>query len=167
MCWATAFILGGNILVVLFAEHGATLYTSDEMIDLFHYNHLYHGYLAVAFASWVGTTVTYRTYYFSRMNDRKLLWNHTFIEPFCFSVSAAIIGTQAVLFSKCMAILINVTLEGTKNEFTYFYIYLVLGVWLVLVAYWLNRLDTGLELYPPLFIIPVMQVFFVFFLVHV
>ena len=31
------------------------------------------------------------------------------------------------------------------------------------MAYWLRRLDKGLELFPPLFIIPVLQVFFVFF----
>ena len=35
--------------------------------------------------------------------------------------------------------------------------------WIILVAYWLRRLDKGLELFPPLFIIPVLQVFFVFF----
>jgi hypothetical protein len=43
------------------------------------------------------------------------------------------------------------------------YFYFVLGTWLLLVAYWLTRLDAGLALFPPCFIIPVMQVFFVFF----
>lgn len=163
MICATFLILAGNILVVIFAEHGAVLYTSDEMINLYQTNHIYHGYMGIAFIVWVVTTAIYMTYFKSRMENRKLLWNHTFMEPFCFAVAAALVGTQAVKFSKCMAILINVSFEGTKNEFAYYYIYLVLGVWLILVAYWLNRLDTGLKYYPPLFIIPVMQVFFVFF----
>ena len=49
------------------------------------------------------------------------------------------------------------------NEFTLPHIWWILVTWLILVAYWLRRLDKGLELFPPLFIIPVMQVFFVFF----
>jgi hypothetical protein len=163
MMIATALILAGNVLVVIFAEHSAVLYTSDEMIEIYKTNNVYHGYLVVAFVCWVTTVYIYMTYYNSRMKDRVLLWNHTFIEPFCFSVASALVGTEAVKFSKCMAILINVTLEGTKNEFGYFFIYLNLVIWLFLVAYWLNRLDMGLKLYPPLFIIPVMQVFFVFF----
>ena len=39
----------------------------------------------------------------------------------------------------------------------------MLGTWLLLVAYWLRRLDLGLKLFPPVFIIPVMQVFFILF----
>jgi hypothetical protein len=62
-----------------------------------------------------------------------------------------------------MALLITGTLRGEKNEFTFWYVYFILGTWLILVAYWLNRLDNGLKLFPPMFIIPVMQVFFVFF----
>ena len=58
--------------------------------------------------------------------------------------------------------LIQVSLKG-DNEFDRPTVFVVLVSWLLLVAYWLNRLDLGLKLYPPLFIIPVMQVFFVFF----
>jgi hypothetical protein len=68
-----------------------------------------------------------------------------------------------VTFSKCLALLLSVTLDGTQNELKRYYIYMILGVWLICVAFWLNRLDTGLKLYPPLFIIPVMQVGFIFF----
>jgi predicted nucleic acid-binding Zn ribbon protein len=131
---------------------------------LYEENTIYHVYLIVAFILFVLLTLTYLHYYKSRVVLRKpLLWNHSFVEPFCYAASAAIIGTQAVLKSKCMAILIQNSIRGTKNEFAFWYIYFILGIWLILVAYWLNRLDNGLKLYPPLFIIPVMQVFFVFF----
>ena len=58
--------------------------------------------------------------------------------------------------------LIQVSAYG-DNEFSRPTIFVVLVSWLVLVSYWIRRLDLGLSLYPPLFIIPVMQVFFVFF----
>ena len=97
------------------------------------------------------------------MNKRILMWNHSFMEPFCYAVSSSVIGTQAVLNSKCLALLLDATTTGVKNEFLFWYFYFVLGTWLLLVAYWLIRLDGGLALFPPAFIIPVIQVFFVFF----
>jgi len=164
MIAATLSIVAGNILVVIFAEHSALLITSNQMIHLYVTNNIYHGYMVAAFFVYVITTYTYLHYYKSRVVLRHpLLWNHSFVEPFCYAASSAIIGTQAVLKSKCMALLIQVTLRGIKNEFESWYIYFILAIWLLLVSYWLNRLDKGLMLYPPLFIIPVMQVFFVFF----
>eukprot|EP00597_Dinobryon_sp_UTEXLB2267_P018650 CAMPEP_0201101984 /NCGR_PEP_ID=MMETSP0812-20130820/15569_1 /ASSEMBLY_ACC=CAM_ASM_000668 /TAXON_ID=98059 /ORGANISM="Dinobryon sp., Strain UTEXLB2267" /LENGTH=481 /DNA_ID=CAMNT_0047359265 /DNA_START=39 /DNA_END=1484 /DNA_ORIENTATION=- len=164
MIMATLSIVGGNILVVIFADHAALLITSNQMIHLYVTNTIYHAYMIAAFLVYVLTTYIYLHYYHSRVILRRpLLWNHSFVEPFCYAASSAIVGTQAVLKSKCMALLIQVTLRGVQNEFASWYIYFILAIWLLLVSYWLNRLDKGLMMYPPLFIIPVMQVFFVFF----
>ena len=62
-----------------------------------------------------------------------------------------------------MSMLIQVSARGTINEFERPHIWWILVTWLLLVTYWVKRIDTGLALFPPLFIIPVMQVFFVFF----
>ena len=59
--------------------------------------------------------------------------------------------------------LIQLSISGVDNEFNRPTVYVILVSWIILVAYWLRRLDVGLSLYPPLFIIPVMQVFFIFF----
>ena len=164
MLVATLSIVGGNVMVVIFADHEAVLLTSNQMIHEYVTNTIYQGYMIAAGIVFAITHYTYSHYYHSRVILRRpLLWNHSFMEPFCYAASSAIIGTQAVLNSKCMAILIQVTITGKQNEFTTWYIYFILGIWLILVAYWLNRLDNGLMMYPPLFIIPVMQVFFVFF----
>lgn len=68
---------------------------------------------------------------------------------------------------KCMSVLIQVSgragKDGYINEFEIAPIWVILVVWLLMVTYWLRRLDGALALYPPMFIIPVMQVFFVFF----
>jgi hypothetical protein len=163
MLIATISIVVGNILVVIFAEHKAQTYTSDEMIYLYKTNYIYHGYMVIAFFAWALTAWIFEKYHHARMIKRELLWQHSFVEPFCYSVSSAIIGTQAVLNSKCLALLLDSTSRGEKEEFEFWYVYFILGTWLLLVSYWLARLDGGLALFPPMFIIPVMQVFFVFF----
>eukprot|EP01038_Epipyxis_sp_PR26KG_P005418 gene5418-7507_t len=164
MCLATLSIVVGNVLVVLFAAHASILFTSKDMIRLYLKNTIYHVYLVLAFLLWFASNYIYLHYYNSRVVLKKpLLYWHNFLEPFCFSMSSAIIGTQAVLFSKTMSLLIQVTVRGVLNEFARPFIYIILVGWLLLVSYWLRRLDLGFELYPALFIIPVMQVFFVFF----
>jgi len=163
MLFATLSIVAGNVMVVIFSDHEAQNYTSNNLIHLYVTNTAYHAYLCLAFLLWVFTTWVYSTYFHSRMVLRELRWNHSFVEPLAYAVSSTIIGTQAVLNSKSLALLIGATTAGTKNEFASWYVYLMLGTWLVLVGFWLRRLDVGLCLFPPLFIIPVMQVFFVFF----
>ena len=163
MLLATLSIVAGNVMVVIFSNHEAQHYTSDKLIDLYVTNTAYQAYLCLAFLLWAFTAWLYSSYFHSRMVLRQLRWNHSFIEPLAYAISSTIIGTQAVLNSKSLALLIGATTAGTKNEFGFWYMYLMLSTWLVLVVFWLRRLDLGLSLFPPLFIIPVMQVFFVFF----
>jgi hypothetical protein len=85
------------------------------------------------------------------------------MEPCFYSIFSSIVGTQAVLNSKCLALLLESTSSGRKAEFSFWYVYFILGTWIIMVVYWLVRLDQALALFPPCFIIPVMQVFFVFF----
>jgi len=160
---ATISILVGNVMVVLFGNRNAQELTSDDMIHLYETNHMYHGYLVFAFFTWLINHRIYRVYEDARMNHGKELWNHAFVEPFCFAVSSAVIGTQAVLNSKSLALLLESTRRGDKNEFAFWYLYFILATWLIMVSYWLQRLDSSLEKFPPMFIIPVMQVFFVLF----
>ena len=63
-----------------------------------------------------------------------------------------------MLNSKCLSMLIQVTSRGIVNEFERPHVWWILVTWIILVAYWLRRLDVGLAMFPPLFIIPVMQV---------
>lgn len=162
MLIATASIIVGNVLVVIFSNHAAGLFTSQEIINLYLTNTAYQVYLAVAALIWLIFHVTFTRYYNARIHLNVLLPHHAFMEPFAFSVSSAIIGTQAVLQAKCMSMLIQLSARGT-NEFAQPTIWVILVAWLFFVVFWLKRLDLGLALFPPLFIIPVLQVFFVFF----
>ncbi len=91
-----------------FSESSTILLTSIDMMHLYATNTVYHAYLGSAFVLFCITLFTYHKYYNSRMKARILLWNHSFVEPFCYAVSSSIIGTQAVLNAKCMSMLLQV-----------------------------------------------------------
>lgn len=96
MLISTAGIVGGNVLIVIFSHHESQLFKSEQLWYLYLSNVPYDVYLGVGFASWAACHYTYTVYYKSRVENKKLLWQHQFIEPFLFAVSSAIIGTQAV-----------------------------------------------------------------------
>lgn len=159
----TILIVVGNVVVVYFGPKSFRTFTSDDMIDLYLTNQAYWGYLAITGILWFITTGIYAVYYNARMVHRRLLMWHTFLEPICYSFSAGLVGAQAVLKSRCMALLLQAATIGLKNEFAFWYLWFLLALWICLILYWLSRLFYGLKLYPPVFIIPVIQVFFLLF----
>ena len=163
MMLATLSIVGGNVLVVIFSSHVALVLTSDEIIYLYMNNAAFWGYAACTFVIWAAGEYIFYTYHNARVHRNQRLWNHGLVEPLAYVVSSAIIGAVAVLYAKCLSMLIQVSARGIVNETILAPFYICLVIWILFVAYWLRRLDGGLELFPPLFFIPVIQVAFVFF----
>ncbi len=96
---------------MVFSESHSVLFTSQELLHIYATNTSYHVYLGLAFALFVVTHVTYQKYHRARMEARTLLWQHTFVEPFTYAISSAIVGTQAVLNSKCLSMLLQASLD--------------------------------------------------------
>jgi len=96
MIIATASIVTGNVLVVVFSDKAPALLTSTDMINLYATNSAYWGYLVCAMVLWFVNHMTYSHYYHARVVKRTLLWKHGFVEPFTFAVSSSIIGTQVM-----------------------------------------------------------------------
>lgn len=163
MVISTISIVVGNVLVVIFSDHSAYLFTSHDIIYLYVHNKSYHAYLIIAGSLFFITLGIYKYYNHSRLKKGVILWMHSLIEPLCFCASSAIVGSQAVLNSKCMSMLIQVSIRGVQNEFVMPTVWVILVTWIIMVAFWLRRMDMGLAQFPPLFIIPVLQVFFVLF----
>lgn len=159
---STGAIICGCILVVIFSDHAATLYTSNDINQIYLTNTGYQIYAGCAIAFCILNTFVFRYYHHARTILNQDLWQHGFIEPLSYVISSAILGTQAVLQSKTLSVLLQVTFTQ-ENQFAQPTIYIVLASWLFFVSFWLNRLNRGLELFPPLFIIPVLQVFFILF----
>jgi hypothetical protein len=160
MLISTLLIVGGNTLVVLFSEHGSHLYDSGEIIALYKKT-AFHIYLAFFFVGFISSEGTFR-YYFAARQEGRRLWKHGVIEPLCYCTASALVGAFAVVNAKCLAMLIQVSANG-DNEFGKAPLWIILVTWIIFVAYWLRRLDYGFEIFPPLFVIPVIQCFFIFF----
>lgn len=158
---STFAIVAGNVLVVLFSEHSAKILDSAQIIHLYTLTpfHIYLGCFAVAF---VVTESAFRVYYNAR-NKGERLYSHAIIEPTAFCAASALVGAFAVINAKCLSMLIQVASSTDRNEFAMAPFYIILVGWLLFVAFWLRRLDMGFELYPPLFVIPVVQCLFIFF----
>ena len=159
---ATLLIIVGNILVVIFASKEELTYNSKEIGDLYEKNTSYHIYLILVGLFWLTCLYIFHKYYNYRIKNKKKLYKHEIIEPATFVITTTIIGTQAVLQSKSLAMLIKVSGEG-DNEFDKAAVYIILIAWLSFVSFYLKRMDWALLLYPPGFIIPVLQVFFILF----
>jgi hypothetical protein len=160
MMLATFGIVCGNTLVVLFSTHGATKYSGEDIFDIWRSNTSFHIYLGVMGGVSLACEYVYRTYNASRMVDRKLLPFHSFAEPGCYCVSSAFVGSFAVVNAKCIAMFLA---GDAAAEFQAAPMWTVLITWIVVVAFWLKRMDQGLELFPPLFFIPTLMAFFIFF----
>jgi len=163
MIVSTLLIVGGNALVVIFSGHNSLLLNGAEVFDLYAKNASFHVYLAIAGSLCAFSEYTWKHYHKSRIVDRVKLWGHSFVEPLCFCVSSAIVGAFAVVNAKNMSMLLSSSATTDRSEFKHEQLYIIFFCWIFIVGFWVGRIDQGLDLFPPLFVIPVIQVCFVFF----
>ncbi|CAG9464631.1 unnamed protein product [Pedinophyceae sp. YPF-701] len=156
---STGMIVAGCIVLVLFGNHTSETQTADELIE--NYKHVpYIVYLIVIASLSASMFFLYRT---MSIRQKKLtgtgessaLW--TKVAPICFALYAALIGTQSVLFSKTISVLLRTTLSG-ENQLATFFFWIILVCFLVTCVFWLTRLNLGLRLFPAIIIVPVLQI---------
>ena len=68
----------------------------------------------------------------------KSLWGP--IQPVTYCIYAGLIGTQSVLFSKCLSTLLRETFNG-DNQFSSWFIWVVIPMFLVTAVFWVTRLN--------------------------
>ena len=73
-----------------------------------------------------------------------------------YSTYSALFGSTSVVFAKLIAEFLLLLGDGIPI-FSHWYFYVNLVAWIVLMSYWLARLNNALALYDPLFIIPMLQ----------
>lgn len=79
-----------------------------------------------------------------------------------YSTYSALFGSTSVVFAKLIAEFLLLLGDGIPI-FSHWYFYVNLVAWIVLMSYWLARLNNALALYDPLFIIPLLQANFICF----
>jgi len=189
MLISTSVILVGISLVVHYSpDPNPDIIVLDEnSIQNLYYYYNYQVYLYLLGLIAVVSHVTYQLYGRALRKHQPLPMD-TLMRPLCYAILSAVIGTQSTLQAKCLSeIFIHVGKEDnesdnhhnqhhhdsrkgdhhdvstTTNAFTQLFTYLTLLFFVMTTAFWLYRLNKALALFEPLFIIPVLQVFWTCF----
>ena len=80
---------------------------------------------------------------------------------FGYAAAAGIMGAQSVLFAKCTSTLFRATISGDGNMFVYPGTYAVLAGLGVTIFFQIRWLNSGLRLFPALYVVPVFQSFWI------
>jgi hypothetical protein len=76
------------------------------------------------------------------------------------SLSAAAVGTQAIIMAKCLALLCKAAVTGPHrwDEVETWFTYTLAAALLAIGTFWVRSLNKGLRMFPALIIVPIMQV---------
>jgi len=149
--------VGGTVLAVMFASRDAAEISDvQDLVDL--WNNLY--WIAYTVILVVVAALIHFTYNVLDLKDSK--YNLEIVMATMYAVLSALFGTLSVVFAKTLAILLELQTQNI-NTFSEWYSYVTAVSWLVLMAFWLYRLNSALSLYNPLLIIPLLQSSFILF----
>jgi len=154
---STICIIFGNILVVIFSSHKAVRLTSDKIAMIYLHNTGFHVYLVISGAAFFLTYGIWRKYIYSRIELNTCLWKHNMVETMSYIIYMSLIGSAAVLHSKNLSMLMQHCIQDA-NQFATPYRAIVWGelfTWIFFGGWYINRVNCGLSLYPPVFFIPV------------
>ncbi len=152
---ATAIIVAGQVLIVVYSSHESNNYDAHSLLAL--YDRIFLTYMGVLAIVGGFLTMTYRHYRKREAEGHELPYADTVL-PVTYAMASAMIGTFSVLQAKCLSELLGRTLRG-DNQLRYFFTWAVLFLWLFLTVFWLHRMNTALRLFDGVFIIPILQVF--------
>ncbi|KAG2439261.1 hypothetical protein HXX76_004622 [Chlamydomonas incerta] len=152
---ATTCIVGGCVLLVVFGNQSGATYTVKQLTQLYG-KPAYVVYLCLMGVGVVGGYMLYL--HGSKKvakNGPRGFWYA--ILPVSYAVFSALIGTQSVLFSKSMSVILRLTFTG-ENQLGNWYTWLVLPLFFSTAVFWITRLNKGLRMFPAMIIVPVMQI---------
>jgi len=155
MMYGTGLTVGGTVLAVIFSsKEAAEIEDVDDLVNLWN-NDLWISYVVLLGASAIALQMGYK-----RLGQKEKKEEN--VMAVIYSVLSALFGTLSVVFAKLLAKLVELQADGI-NIFAAWYTYITIISWLILMAFWLYRLNEALSLYNPLFIIPLLQANFIFF----
>jgi magnesium transporter len=152
---ATAIIIFGLTLAIIFSNHSTQLYTTQDLLDMYTPDYILFMTFVVVFMLFLHAV--YMVYTVNEEVGTPLPGNHL-IRPVTYAMVSATVGTQSVLQSKCLAELIKATFEGV-NQFDKPFVYIIIAIFAFGLSFWLYRMNAALKKFDGLLIIPLLQVF--------
>lgn len=160
---ATCIIIVADALLVLQAPHAATARTAEELMLLYQ-DPPYLAYLSCALG---GAALCHALYSHVKARVRRngansVHWAARKALPFMYAIPSAAVGSQSVLFAKCLSTLTRATIEGDNQLGNWFLYVMLLGMAMTQFL-WLHRLNNSLRQFDALTIVPTMQICWTFF----
>ncbi|KAJ8605506.1 hypothetical protein CTAYLR_000036 [Chrysophaeum taylorii] len=162
MCVGTAMICAGTVLAVINSSREELCATARDLVRNYTHNLAYQVFLVATIVFGIVLQGTYVAYQRSVDVGRPLPGFRTVL-PVTYAAFSALFGTQSVVQAKCLAELLQAAMPIVYPVFLHWFTYAALAAWIGLVAVWLRRMNDALGLYDPIFIIPLLQVDFIFF----
>lgn len=152
---ATATIIVGLTMAIIFSNHSTQLYTTQDLLDMYT-----PGYILFMTFVIVLLLFLHATYVVYTVNEEvgSPLPGNNLVRPVTYAMVSATVGTQSVLQSKCLAELIKATFEGV-NQFDKPFVYIIVAIFALGLSFWLYRMNSALKKFDGLLIIPLLQVF--------
>ena len=161
MLAGTCLTVTGTVVAVQFSSKDTLDLDTREMKRLY-FNPAYLCYLAVMGGLLVGLRILYQNLD-NLKKAGKPIKHSDVIMAIVYSIWSALFGTQSVVQAKVLAELISVHSMGNENIFKSWFTYVTILIWIVTCTVWLKRLNDALDMFDPLFIIPLLQCSFIFF----
>ncbi|KAG1678007.1 hypothetical protein FOA52_000802 [Chlamydomonas sp. UWO 241] len=158
---STACIIGGCLLLVLFGDHSVVTWTADQLMALYA-EPAYIVYMVTAVLLGFGCFIAYlhgRIVAETPGRERSS-WVTTM--PVSYSIYSALVGTQAVIFSKSLAVLLRMTFNGF-NQMGNWYTWVTLICFIIAAGFWMFQLNNGLMMFPIMIIVPMLQICWILF----
>eukprot|EP00891_Asterochloris_glomerata_P008946 jgi/Astpho2/8946/e_gw1.00133.129.1_t len=157
--FATALIVAGDLLLVVFGSKESPEFTAWELAALYRAPGMVL-YMSLAFGcalpvSWMG----YRCG--QSLKAKGILpkpWAK--LLPVLYSIYSSVIGAQSVLFATSLSLVANQTLSGHSQMRSWF-TYIIAAGMLSLSVFWINQLTQGLLLFPSSVIVPMLEIIWV------
>lgn len=159
MVVSTVIILGGIVLVVMFSPSVNPDFDVKQLKALYT-RRAFHIYAATLVVLAGGLTTMY-TRYRAHFLQAKPLPRDLLVRSTSYAMASAVLGTQSTLQAKILSELLvtDNAVASLRNWFTYVTLVAFVGS----TCFWLYRMNHALALFDPLFIIPVLQIFWTLF----
>eukprot|EP00172_Hildenbrandia_rubra_P001494 Plantae.Rhodophyta-Hildenbrandia_rubra.ctg2060.p2 GENE.Plantae.Rhodophyta-Hildenbrandia_rubra.ctg2060~~Plantae.Rhodophyta-Hildenbrandia_rubra.ctg2060.p2 ORF type:complete len:435 (+),score=74.42 Plantae.Rhodophyta-Hildenbrandia_rubra.ctg2060:3473-4777(+) len=171
--FGVGLIVVGCTFLVIFGAHDTKNYKPEELAALYGRSEYVCYFLGAGFLACV-VSVAYRMMKqrimrangMSRFDMKRASIRERQILAVFFSIRSGIFGSQAVLLAKSLSMLLIQLLHPTpsySNPLRSYQTYFIILGFIAAAIYWVTRLNHGLRLFEAVYLIPMMQICWIFF----
>lgn len=164
MVSGSALVIVGVVISIMAGPSGVAAFSFDDLICFWtSWGWLLYLSLVITVAT---TCQGLHVWYQRRLDAGRALPSSATVLPVTFAISAALVGSQAVVQAKSMSELVELVFDpavGVLGLLGHWFFYFCLVLLFLSGGLWLNRLSAALGKYDPLFIIPMLQSNYILF----